>query len=410
MEDPAGGQTGTGDADLMDRIRELEEDLTRTQEELARITSTDDEAAQEATDNDGPPSDDPDGEMAYKLAELVAASVTKVLKGDVNQHSSTPITAPIMATVKLAAKYDSWDNENDYSFRTHLLDCIDPELHEAVSGIQDIGDHSLVTWIKLVQQWSILTAEKSHKIISEVNAFTLQQCPALDMSLGIQQLRPRIQALCDTRDYDPKLLYTFLESLHGAYPVDNKHHLEWWTMILDRILTPLKKAYKQCKEEKFLNGFDIELFLLRETREDGPCKGLDHKSILDTLLEYYMIAVNEEKWPATSGPQDSGSAPMSFGSSSVHHTTVETTLATKADVHALIQRLDNIGQRKPMGGFGDNQGGKVCWNCGSSGHLSNSPDCPKNQAHRAPTPQTSNRGFKKGQPKMTWKRIPPKDG
>ncbi|CAB9531324.1 unknown protein [Seminavis robusta] len=99
MEDPAGGRTGTGDADLMDRIRELEEDLTRTQEELARITSTDDEAAQEATDNDGPPSDDPDGEMAYKLAELVAASVTKVLKGDVNQHSSTPITAPIIVEV-----------------------------------------------------------------------------------------------------------------------------------------------------------------------------------------------------------------------------------------------------------------------------------------------------------------------
>ena len=55
------------------------------------------------------------------------------------------------------AHHDRWDSENDGALRTLILNSVDAPLRNKVSGLHDMDDGALVTWIKIVREWSIMT-------------------------------------------------------------------------------------------------------------------------------------------------------------------------------------------------------------------------------------------------------------
>ena len=315
-------------------------------------------------------------------------------------------------SVKSIAKcYDGYDQGNDQLAHKFLLDCLDSELNEKVGGLDHSDDLFLVTWIKVVRNWTILTRERAQAIKKQVQDYRIQQVPGMDLSVAAAYLLPRLNALKETREIDPVDLLGFLKSLHGVYPVESEHHLPWWTEINGEIIKPLKDACDKAKLEMRKGPCEVEEFLIKATKDGTKHKGLDYKSILETLEVKYDKAYHSEEWPAAKDPVDSKAAPTTFDATAVHHTGVRSNQpCTKADVMALMQNFDKLrsnNRDKPKFSKAD----KTCHACGQKGHFARDPECPKNKAHvDNKTPQTSNQRKKFKKEKTNWKHIPPKDG
>jgi hypothetical protein len=315
-------------------------------------------------------------------------------------------------------KFDEWDKENDRTFRSLLLSSVNSALKDTVAGLADLDDPALVTWIKIVREWTILTREQANLLIDEVKACNLKDFPGMNVSLAVEYLRPRLDALYETREYDPSVLLDFLRSLHGAYPVESSHHYEWWSYIQSKLVSPLEIQYEVHKLQMGLGPCEIEdLFIDDTDKGHGDGKGLDRKSILDNLKEHYQLFYNKKCWPAASSPHDSKGVPPAFGASAVHHAeaTATNNYATKADIMALVQNLQHLGKQS-HNRKGDGKGGGkdskdckdgACHACGAKDHWKNDPKCPKKQGNVAPSPAT---GTKSKREKINWKYIGPKSG
>ena len=62
------------------------------------------------------------------------------------------------ATIKAQSKhYDGYDQGNDQLAHDFLLKCLDQDLNDKVGGLDHTDDLFLVTWIKVVRAWNIMT-------------------------------------------------------------------------------------------------------------------------------------------------------------------------------------------------------------------------------------------------------------
>ena len=310
-----------------------------------------------------------------------------------------------------ALEYDEWDEENDTTFRDLLLGSLEQKLSNKVCGLHDIGDKALVVWIKLICQWKILTDAQTKKLKAEIEQCRIQQFPGMNLEEAALYLRPRMQALMDTRDYDPSIIQDFLKSLHGCFPTDSPEHLEWWSFVTKELKTPLKAAFDKYKMEQGKGAYEIECILRNQSQnpaiasgQPNPEANLDFDNILDKLQAKYQVYLHDGKWHAASSPSDSKAPPASFGASAVH--ALLPTL-NKNQINALVQSLNNIGKKK------SNNGGQksevICYGCGQKGHYkSNCPNKSKNDSNNGGSgPSSSNNNQ---QQKLSWKRIAPKDG
>ena len=199
------------------------------------------------------------------------------------------------------------------------MQCLDSELNEKVGGLDHSNDLFLITWIKVVRSWSIMTRERAQAINSQVKAYRIQSVQGMNLSVAVAYLRPRLNALLETREIDPADLQGFLKSLHGVYPVESEHHLPWWTEINNEIIRPLKEACDKAKLEMRKGPCEVEEYLIKATKDGTKDKGLDYKSILEALEAKYDKAYHSEEWPAAKDPVDSKAAPTNFDATAVHH-------------------------------------------------------------------------------------------
>ena len=176
----------------------------------------------------------------------------------------------------LYAKYDDFDKENERVFKNMLLKSLHPDLKTKVHGLEDQRDRALVTWIKIVRQWKILTGEQATKLKEELKNCTLNKFDRMDVRAALDFIKPRAEALYDTREWDPLLIIPFLRSLFHAYPTDSEFHLGWWTEIHNNLIKPLEDAHRKLKMELGQNGCRIE----DEIKGDpNQYPNLDRKSI-----------------------------------------------------------------------------------------------------------------------------------
>ena len=317
------------------------------------------------------------------------------------------LEATTAAAKSQAQLYDGYDQGNDQMAHEFLLQCLDSDLNDKVGGLDHSDDLFLVTWIKVVRSWSIMTRERAQAIKLQVKNYRIQSVPGMNLSVAVAYLRPRLNALLETREIDPADLQGFLKSLHGIYPVESEHHLPWWSEINGEIIKPLKEACDKAKLEMRKGPCEVEEYLIKSTKDGTKDKGLDYKSILEKLEAKYDKAYHSEEWPAAKDPVDSKAAPTTFDATAVHHAQANSSQAcTKADVMALMQNFDKL---KTKGKHKGSKTDKTCHACGQLGHFARDPECPKNKAHVAKTPKTSNKKkFKKD--KANWKHIPPMNG
>ena len=102
-------------------------------------------------------------------------------------------------------EYDRYDSANDRALQTCILGSIDSDLSMQVSGLSDMADGALVTWIKIVRESSIMTNEKKTAIMKHIEGTTIQSFQGMNVSTAVEQLKPLCATLVDTRDYDPLL-------------------------------------------------------------------------------------------------------------------------------------------------------------------------------------------------------------
>ena len=300
-----------------------------------------------------------------------------------------------------AKLYDEYDQGNDTLAHDFLLSCLDAGVNDTVGGLDNRSDLFLLTWIKVVRNWTIMTRERAQAIKAEVKAVTIKQFQGMDMRLAVAYLKPRLNALLETREIDPADMFGFYKSLHGVYPVESEHHLPWWNGINTDIITPLKDIYETAKLEMRKGPCEVEEMLIKATKDGTTHKGLDFKSILEKLENKYDKAYHSEEWPAQRDPVDSKAAPKSFGAADVHVAQP----CTKADVMALMQNFEKLRNKAKS------KADKICHNCGGKGHFARDPECPKNQAHTANNQKANNSSKKKfKKEKANWKHVGPKPG
>ncbi|CAB9525044.1 hypothetical protein SEMRO_1622_G286620.1 [Seminavis robusta] len=123
--------------------------------------------------------------------------------------------------------YDDFDEENEHTFKNMILKSLHPDLKAKVNGLEDQNDRALVTWIKVVRQWKIITSEQATKLKHELEGCLIQKFDRMDVVVALEFIKPRAEALYDTRDWDPLFIIPFLRSLFNAYPNDSEFHLGW---------------------------------------------------------------------------------------------------------------------------------------------------------------------------------------
>ena len=289
--------------------------------------------------------------------------------------------------------YDRFDSENDRALRAMILKSVDPSIRQEVTGLDHMHDGALVTWIKIVREWSIMTKEKSTAVARAVRETHIRTFPGMSVSLAVAHLKPLCASLMDTRDYDPLMLEPFLKSLHSAFPSDSPEHLAWWTSV-HTIISRLKLVSETQKMQHQLGPCQIEDYLVEQTRTAGPDQKLDRKSVFDSLVNDCQLLVHSGLWSAANNPQDKGAAPPSFGAAHVHHT------QTNAQANVLVENLKSVTQRKPLRP--------------RSSQRPYQPNRARQPGHGSATVRTSNRSNGRSdhpsKPKTSWKRIPPKAG
>ena len=213
---------------------------------------------------------------------------TKMVNAILHPHAFARDLEATTKTAKSQAKrYDGYDEGNDQLAHEFLLQCLDTELNEKVGGLDHSDDLFIVTWIKVVRSWTIMTREQAHAIKQQVQGYRIQSVPGMNLSVAVAFLRPRLNALLETREIDPMDLMGFLKSLHGVYSVDSEHHLPWWTEINGEIIKPLKEACDKAKLDMRKGPCEVEEYLIESTKDGSTDKGLDYKSILENLEMKY---------------------------------------------------------------------------------------------------------------------------
>ena len=149
------------------------------------------------------------------------------------------------ATADFYAKFDDWDKENDAAARKLILCCTDEALNTAVNGRADVQDRALVTWIKVIREWQILTREKATMLKSQILNCKISQFHGMNVKTAVDFLLERCEALHETREYDPILLKEFIRSLYHCYGKDSPDLHRWWSAIEDKISVPLERAYSK---------------------------------------------------------------------------------------------------------------------------------------------------------------------
>ena len=287
-------------------------------------------------------------------------------------------------------EYDRYDSENDRALQTCILGSIDSDLSMQVSGLSDMADGALVTWIKIVREWSIMTNEKKTAIMKHIEGTTIQSFQGMNVSTAVEQLKPLCASLVNTRDYDPLLLESFLMSLHSAFDTNSPEHLTWWGDI-HKLVVRVQDVCAAQKMHQQKGPCQTEDNLLEQTETDGPDKGLDYVSILNYVLDKYQVLVHRGKWPAANTPRDKGAAPPAFGAASVH----------LSEANALLQNFDSVKAKRPL-----------------RPHAGR-PRPPGKTTSSSATVRTSNKSGKPGSSRPSkfnnkkntnWKQVPPTSG
>ena len=287
-------------------------------------------------------------------------------------------------------KYDRYDSENDRALRKVILDSVEPTLRQQVSGLSDLNDGALVTWIKIVREWSIMTREKSAAVMELIKSTKIQSFNGMNVSDAVDHLRPLCASLYDTRDYDPLVLEPFLMSLHSAFPSNSPEHLSWWGDI-HKLIVRLQTICATQKMHQQLGPCQIEDYLMTQTKAAGVDKDLDYSSILATVLNNYQLLVHRGKWPAANNRRDRGAAPPSFGASAVH----------LSEANALVENLSHIKSRRPLRPHTGRPKRFDKPGSGSSATVKTSNKSGTNAAKRSKS---------NGKPKANWKQVPPGTG
>ena len=87
-----------------------------------------------------------------------------------------------------AKLYDGYDQGNDQLAHEFLLQCLDSELNEKVGGLDHSNDLFLITWIKVVRSWSIMTRERTQAIKSQVRAYRIQSVQGMNLLVAVAYL------------------------------------------------------------------------------------------------------------------------------------------------------------------------------------------------------------------------------
>jgi len=287
--------------------------------------------------------------------------------------------------------FDSWDKENDRAFQQLILDCLDPALLKTVSGLDDLEERALVTWIKVVRQYTILTREQAQKLTREVKSCLLSSFPGRSVPLAVDYLRVRVNTLYETKEYDPIILVDFLMSFYdeGTSPYQDR----FWREVESDLIIPLEKAYEILKRQHSMGVSEIEDRFMLDTENGSTYKGLDRKSILDSLVDKYMQALNRGHWHYANSPTDKSAPHPAFGA---------------ASVHALTQDLSHI-KPKAKGHNPD----IICHKCHQKGHIAKK--CP-HKVKSNPSTNTNTSPSSSQQPSSTaakhknWKYNAPAPG
>ena len=153
-----------------------------------------------------------------------------------------------------------------------ILKSVAPAIRQEVTGLDNMHDGALITFIKIVREWSIMTREKSAAVAKAVKDTHIASFPGMSISLAVAHLKPLCESLMDTHDYDPLFLEPFLQSLHSAYSPNSPEHLGWWTKIHTTI-TQIKAVSEKQKMQQQL----------------GPCQIEDYLVDVEVILNYKII-------------------------------------------------------------------------------------------------------------------------
>ena len=381
---------------------------------------------------------DPKWQKKHKLTTLQQHIVKQLVKTGMEQHCYLPhpykpnevinvVKHPHIVSrdldfirkecTKQARAYDDWDRENVEYARDLLLDSIHPSLHPTVAGINDEDDPFLVTWIKVVREWSILTREKAEAVRAQIETCDIRNFHGMDVAQAVDYLRPLCDGLYETREYDPIKLIDFVRTLFNAFPADSPYHLRWWTDLDQDIVTPLEDKYQDLKLKGGTGACEIEDHFQQQTKIGGPDAGLDYGSILQRLKEKYQSYLNRKRWPAASSPKDKRAPNVAFGAASVNQATTDPvqcqpvdTPLTRAEVYALLQDFSSVGKpRKPR--EPRDKSNDTCNRCGQKGHWARDPACPM----KATKPNQSGSGSKPPDTAPSdrtpnWKYVAPTSG
>jgi hypothetical protein len=271
--------------------------------------------------------------------------------------------------------YDSYDRANDASARKFLLASIASPLSSQI--LERLDDDSTFTdvWLEFIKSIQSTSVERFEDIRNKIKARLPSQYPGENIESMASDFRRDARELIDAGQYDHNLTLNMTKQflLAGGDMNENyKSEIRTMSKALGKALLLIAHMDKEAAD-KYMRDHDFTYMDSCRVAEG------EYRSQFDTF-----------EWPPARHARDSKAVPSNFGANALYPST-------------------------PPGGAGGFKETRLCYNCGTPGHLSRDCTSPKKDkgrspnGHRPPADSRPPRTNQNRSPSL-WKTTPPAAG